>query len=108
MGHGTTITGLRCISCGSVYPADDRLTCAACGPSVGILDACYDLDAARRTLTRGALAERPRDMWRYAELLPLAADAERGIPPGSRGRSAYVGACDVLLRDLLLPEEVAA
>ena len=79
MGHGTTITGLRCISCGSVYPADDRLTCAACGPSVGILDACYDLDAARRTLTRGALADRPRDMWRYAELLPLAAEAER--PP---------------------------
>lgn len=47
-----------------------------------------------------------------AALLPtdrrLALDAERGVPAGARARSAYVGECDTLLRDLLLPDEAAA
>lgn len=38
----------------------------------------------------------------------LAVEAERGIPAGTRARSAYVGACDTLLRDLLQPDEAAA
>lgn len=38
----------------------------------------------------------------------LAADAERGLPAGSRARSAYVGECDRLLRDLLLSGAAAA
>ena len=38
----------------------------------------------------------------------LAVDAERGVPAGSRPRSTYVGECDRLLRDLLLPDAVAA
>jgi threonine synthase len=70
---------LRCIVCGQAYPADDRLSCPACGPAEGILDAEFDLDKAARTLTREALAARPLDHWRYGELLPIA-DAGR-IPP---------------------------
>jgi threonine synthase len=69
------LTGLKCIVCGTEYPADNRLTCDTCPPGDGILDACYDYDAARRTMTREALAVRPLDHWRYRELLPIASDA---------------------------------
>lgn len=39
----------------------------------------FDLPAARRTLRARALAARPRDHWRYRELLPLPATAR--LPP---------------------------
>lgn len=38
----------------------------------------------------------------------MAAEAERGVPAGSRPRSSYVEECDRLLRDLLLPADIAA
>ena len=38
----------------------------------------FDLRAARRSLNRRSLARRPRDIWRYRELLPVAA---RGATP---------------------------
>ncbi|WP_148043396.1 hypothetical protein [Flexivirga caeni] len=38
----------------------------------------------------------------------LAVDLERGVPAGSRARSAYAGACDRLLRDLVVAAEAAA
>lgn len=41
------------------------------------LFARYDLQAAAATLTRDALATRERSLWRYAELLPLRAPADR-------------------------------
>jgi threonine synthase len=44
-----------------------------------VLEAVFDLRAARRTLTPRALAARPRDHWRYRELLPVPAAARR--PP---------------------------
>ena len=41
--------------------------CLACGAP---LLARYDLAAARRTLDRNALADRPSSMWRYEEVMP--------------------------------------
>lgn len=38
----------------------------------------------------------------------LSGDSERGVPAGSRGRSSYAGACDLLLRALLVTGTVAA
>jgi threonine synthase len=34
----------------------------------------YDLDAIREAVSRDAIADRPRDMWRYRELLPVPDD----------------------------------
>ncbi len=31
----------------------------------------YDLEGVRAALTKDALAERPQDLWRYRELLPV-------------------------------------
>lgn len=68
------IQGLECATCGSAAAAD-RLQnlCPSCG---GPLLARYDLvDLARRWQPRD-LAARPRDMWRWREVLPISADEE--------------------------------
>ena len=36
----------------------------------------YDLEGVRDSMTKSALAERPRDMWRYRELLPIGDEIE--------------------------------
>ncbi|MBI5368459.1 MAG: threonine synthase [Planctomycetes bacterium] len=68
------VTGLACVICGAVHePAATRYTCAHCGDE-GILDVRYDYERVRREMTPAALAARPRDHWRYRELLPLRGD----------------------------------
>lgn len=62
------VTQLRCVKCGKTYPASPEARTCACG---GILDVEYDYDYVRARLTPAALAERPRTMWRYRELLPV-------------------------------------
>ena len=62
------VTQLRCVKCGKTYPAAPEARTCACG---GILDVEYDYDYVRARLTPAALAERPRTMWRYRELLPV-------------------------------------
>ena len=63
------LTHLECTACGDTYPADQLIkTCPACGK---VLYARYNLDAAARAMTKEALADRPWDLWRYAEILPV-------------------------------------
>ena len=61
----------RCVKCGREYEAKPDLTNCACG---GILDIIYDYDYIKTVLTKEKLRERPQDMWRYRELLPVEAD----------------------------------
>lgn len=65
------VTGLVCLSCGRRVPEGNVQTCKSCGPE-GILDVHYDYDRASRTLTRESLSRRDRDLWLYAELLPVS------------------------------------
>ena len=63
------LTHLECTACGRTVEADQPVrTCPACGK---VLYARYDLDAAKRSMTREALASRAPDMWRYFEVLPI-------------------------------------
>jgi len=69
------VTGLACVFCNSVYPAQGDTagthTCPACGIE-GILDVLYDYAALAARLTRRVLAARPEQShWRYRELLPI-------------------------------------
>ncbi len=58
---------LECSICGAEHsPAELQTICRVCGRA---LFARYDLDAAKRTLTRESLGRRPASMWRYAEVL---------------------------------------
>jgi threonine synthase len=72
------VSGLICMRCGRRWGRGLDGPCPRCGPE-GVLDIEFDLGRARRTLTRRALASRPRDLWRYHELLPVPGRAPR--PP---------------------------
>jgi len=80
------VIGLTCPRCGAEYAADPLFDgCSACRQAgLGVnLWPYYDETAVARTLTRAALAGRPWDMWRYAELLPV--DPERRVALGEGG-----------------------
>jgi len=66
---GSALTHLECSACGRKHDAD-RLQnlCPDCGK---VLLARYDLPRVARTLSREAVAARPRGMWRWRELLPV-------------------------------------
>jgi threonine synthase len=42
----------------------------------------YDRDAQRRTVSRASIEAGPPSIWRYADLLPVAAPQEQRLPPG--------------------------
>ncbi len=66
---------LECSICGAGHsPAELQTICRTCGRA---LFARYDLDAAKRTLTRENLGRRPASMWRYAEVLAGSDVADR-------------------------------
>ena len=71
------VTGLACSGCGRVTDDPWEWACAACGPGVR-RDVRYADGAGARM--RARLAERPFDMWRYAELLPVRPPAEPRSP----------------------------
>jgi threonine synthase len=74
----SSTTGLRCHECGAAYPKEPLHVCEAC---FGPLEVVYDYDLARRTMTREAIESRPRNLWRYRELLPI--DGEPSVGPFS-------------------------
>jgi threonine synthase len=68
------LTHLNCTSCGLRHdPSRLQNLCHTCHKP---LFAVYDLAAARRVLTREALANRGKSLWRYREVLPLPANFE--------------------------------
>ncbi len=78
----STFTHLTCTACGREHAADVlQNLCTACGKP---LSAHYDLARAARTFTRENLRTRRRDLWRYAEVLPVL-DEENIITLGEGG-----------------------
>src|SRR3954449_6592542 len=72
-------TALRCRVCETQYPLDPIGVCAKC---FGPLDPVYDRDEQRRVVSRESIEVGPRSIWRYADLLPVAAPAEQRLAPG--------------------------
>ncbi len=70
---------LRCGECGRVYPLDPMHVCEFC---FGPLEVFYDYEALSRTLTRERIERGPLSMWRYADLLPCAAETAVDIGTG--------------------------
>jgi threonine synthase len=99
----STLTHLQCArrGCGTTLDyAEPRGLCPACGSP---LFARYDLGAAKRTLGLGALAARPRSMWRYGEVLPRATPVSlgEGMTPlvPARRYGASIGRERLLVKD---------
>ncbi|MGA8618909.1 MAG: threonine synthase [Candidatus Sulfotelmatobacter sp.] len=80
---------LRCRECGRSWGNQPRSICDEC---FSPLEVNYDYDAIRALLAQGAhdqprssrerISQRPPNMWRYAELLPLPEGFEPRLPVG--------------------------
>jgi len=73
------IKGLRCRECGRHYPAEALFVCEYC---FGSLEVDYDYDRIHQVFTRQLVESRPRNVWRYRELLPIDGDPIVGFDTG--------------------------
>ena len=64
----TFVTHLECSATGERYPADELHNLSRAGKPLLVR---YDLAGVKKSLGREALAQRPHDLWRYRELLPV-------------------------------------
>src|SRR6185295_9455768 len=75
----TFINGLKCRECGREYT---KRAIAGCQECFAPLEADYDYDAISRVLSREVISARPKNLWRYRELLPLEREPAVGIASG--------------------------
>ncbi|MBP2302387.1 threonine synthase [Azospirillum picis] len=64
----TFVTHLECAYTGERYEADTVHNLSRAGKPLLVR---YDLAGVKHALTKGSLSERPQDLWRYRELLPV-------------------------------------
>jgi len=100
-----TVVGLRCRECGRTFPEEALHVCEFC---FGPLEVDYDYDAIASTISRDAIEQGPRSIWRYAPLLPVD-----GRDPVSLGagftplvRAERLGA-ELGLKDLWIKDDTA-
>jgi threonine synthase len=75
----STLTGLRCHLCHAAFPPEALYFCDKC---FGPLEPVYDVARAAVSMTREAIAARPRNLWRYRELLPIEGEPRTGFTSG--------------------------
>jgi len=71
------LTGLQCHLCKATVPAEATYVCDKC---LGPLEPVYDYGAI--ALTREAIERRPKNLWRYRELLPIVGEPRTGFNSG--------------------------
>src|SRR6187431_1000638 len=69
----TFVTHLECAMMGDRYEADTLHNLSKAGKPLLVR---YDLDGVRKALTKDALEQRPNDLWRWRELLPVRKTAD--------------------------------
>jgi threonine synthase len=73
----SALLGLQCHLCKTRFPAEALYACDQC---LGPLEPIYDYSAIR--LTRDEIEKRPKNLWRYRELLPIADRPRTGFNSG--------------------------
>ena len=73
----SALIGLQCHLCKAVCPTTAVYVCDKC---LGPLEPLYDYDSIH--LTREQIASRPKNLWRYRELLPITGDPLTGFHSG--------------------------
>ena len=73
------VAGLRCKECGTHYRAGKQFVCTDC---FGPLEVSYDYGGIAQSTSRDAVAQRPRNIWRYRELLPIEGEPATGFQSG--------------------------
>jgi len=69
--------GLQCHLCKTPFPAEAVYVCDRC---LGPLEPVYDYSAVQ--LTREQIESRPKNLWRYRELLPITGEPRTGFNSG--------------------------
>jgi threonine synthase len=99
----TFVTHLECSATGERYPADQLHNLSRAGKPLLVR---YDLAGVRKALSKEALAQRPHDLWRYRELLPvrrlgdIVSLGEAVTPLVAMPKLAKtLGAADILIKD---------
>jgi len=70
---------LRCRECHKSWGNVPKSICEDCFSPLEIF---YDYDSIRRNFTRDKIAQRPPNIWRYSDLLPLPEDFQPSLPVG--------------------------
>ncbi len=70
---------LCCRVCATEHPLEAIGTCTRC---FGPLDPTYDWDSLRARVSRASIEAGPASIWRYADLLPVAAPPDARLAPG--------------------------
>jgi threonine synthase len=73
----SALIGLQCHLCKSQFPAEALWVCEKC---LGPLEPVYDYTAIR--VTRQEIEGRPKNLWRYRELLPITGEPRTGFDSG--------------------------
>jgi threonine synthase len=99
----TFVTHLECSATGERYAADELHNLSRAGKPLLVR---YDLNDVRRALSKEALAGRPRDLWRYRELLPVRRTQDivslgEAFTPlvALRKLAGKLGAAEILVKD---------
>ncbi len=77
--HAGFMKALKCRDCGREYPLTANHVCEF---DFGPLEVVYDYDRIRHSLTRASIQARPKSMWRFRELLPVAGEPTVGLEVG--------------------------
>jgi threonine synthase len=70
---------LKCRECGRQYP---KKAVHVCEFDFGPLEADYNYDHIRHSISRSLIESRPQSMWRYRELLPIDGEPTVGLETG--------------------------
>ncbi len=73
------VLGLKCRECGEKYPQKGVHVCEVC---FGPLEVQYDYAAMRGKVTRESIESKPRNLWRYQDLLPINGEPKAGLSSG--------------------------
>ncbi len=73
----SALIGLQCHLCKATFPAEATYVCDRC---LGPLEPVYDYSAVK--LNRETIEKRPKNLWRYRELLPIAGEPRTGFNSG--------------------------
>lgn len=72
-------SNLKCRECGKLY---EKKAIHVCEFDFGPLEAAYDYDAIKASISRSVIESRPQSMWRYRELLPIDGEPTVGKQVG--------------------------
>src|SRR5476649_2465120 len=76
-GGMSALIGLQCHLCHTPFPAEAIYVCDRC---LGPLEPVYDYAAVQ--VTREEIERRPKNLWRYRELLPITGEPLTGFNSG--------------------------